>query len=312
MVEAPRSTCCRDPEHAPQAGRRAPDSAGSHEGQGKRGRGIAFSKVIFSRKMALSILKRNTLLSAEFSPRSPYEVMLVADMALGKAKLDRVATLQVDNCDHSIDRITKFWCHDQEARALKYFARLPKDPSRMAHTLSGFKQGAELMIQKWEGLAAVAASGVDWDEEQRGLGLDLLGVSLVLRPGNKRLLPPAGDTAAQVAMAAREIARLQEKLVTWLDEQDVYSREEALAGLAPELDPTTKRLDRYEALFKRDYKKAEDELTRVRAEGEAKSSGIVTHLRAWDVDPLIKRIKQIEQPPTGPPRSSSGKSRRIP
>ena len=126
-----------------------------------------FSKVVFSRKMALSILDRNALLSLQHRPTSQYQVMLVADMALAKARLDRVAGLQVDNCDHSIDRITKFWAHDQHERALKYFARLPKDPPRMAHSLSGFKQGAELMIHEWEGLASVAASGIDWDEEQR-------------------------------------------------------------------------------------------------------------------------------------------------
>jgi hypothetical protein len=256
-----------------------------------------FSKVVFSRKMAISILDRNVLLSSQFPPRSQYEVMLVANMALARARMDRVAVLQVDNCDHSIDRYTKFWREGQEARALKLLARLPKDPPQMAHALSGFKQGAELMIQRWQGLAAVAASGVDWDEEQGRLSLDLRGIPVVLRAGNSTLLPPAGDTAGQAALAVREIARLQEKLESWLDEQDVYSQEEALAGLAPEVDPTTKRLDRYEAIFKRDYQKAEDELTRVRKEGEAKSNGVVTGLRAWDVDPLIQRIKNIERPP---------------
>ena len=223
--------------------------------------------------------------------------MLIADMALAKARLDRVAALQVENCDHSIDRVTKFWCHDQQARALKYFARLPKDPPRMAHALSGFKQGAELMIREWEDWPRWPPRASIGMKQQRRLGMDLLGVSLVVRPGNSKLLPPAGDTAGLAALAAREIARLQEELVTWLDEQDEYSREEALVGLAPEPDPTTKRLDRYEAIFKRAYKKAETEFTRVRKEGDAKSNGTVTSPRAWDVDPLIQRIKLIERPP---------------
>ncbi len=256
-----------------------------------------FSKVVFSRKMAISILERNALLSARFHPTTPYELMLVADMALAKARLDRVAALQVENCDHSIDRATRFWSPEQQARALKLLARLPKDPPRMAHALCRFKQGAELLIQRWEGLAAVAGSGVDWDEEQRRLAMDLLGTPLVLRAGNSKLLPPAGDTAGLAALAAREIARLQEKLVTRLDELDEYSQEEALVGLSPEPDPTTKRLDRYEAIFNRAYNKAETELTRVRKEGEAKSNGTVTSPRAWDVDPLIQRIKLIERPP---------------
>ena len=113
------------------------------------------------------------------------------------------------------------------------------------------------------------------------------------------IFPPTVVKADLAATAAREIARLHARKDEWLDEHDEYARDDALSGLAPEDDPTTKRLRRYEGMAKRDYDKAFAELMRVKAEGEARSKelGIRTTLRAWDVDSLIERIKGIQEPP---------------
>ena len=113
------------------------------------------------------------------------------------------------------------------------------------------------------------------------------------------LLRGTVDQAAMAATAAREIARLNDLLDDWLDEQNEYSHDDALAGLAPEFDPTTKRLQRYEKMSQRDYDKALAELKRVKAEGEArcKEGYVKSTLRAWDRDALITRIMAIKDPP---------------
>jgi len=210
------------------------------------------SKLVFSKDMVTRILERNRILDSQFRPETRYELMLIADMALAKARMDRAAELQVENEDRYIDRTINYWDHDQETRALKLRARLSRDPERVAHALSGFKQGADLMITAWQGLAGSLEVTGDWDEEQRQLSLDLRGVPHVLRVGNW-LFPPTVDKAMLAATAAREIARLQAKKDEWLDEHDEYSQDDALSGLAPEDDPTTRRLRRYEAMAKRDY-----------------------------------------------------------
>ena len=64
------------------------------------------------------------------------------------------------------------------------------------------------------------------------------------------------DKATLAATAAREIAGLKAKKDEWLDEHDEYHQDDTLSGIAPEDDPTTKRLRRYEAMAKRDYDKA--------------------------------------------------------
>ena len=256
------------------------------------------SKVVFSKDMASRILERNRILNAQFRPQTRYELMLIADMALARARMDLAAELQVENEDRYIDRTIDYWDHDQETRALELRAKLSRNPERIAHALSGFKQGADLMINAWKGLAASLQVTGDWDEQQRELSLDLRGVPRVLRVGNW-LFPPTVDQAMLAATAAREIARLQAKKDDWLDEHDEYNQDDALSGVFPEDDPTSKRLRRYEAMARREYDKAFAELTRVKAEGEArfKEIGVTSTLRPWDVDCLVERLEGILHPP---------------
>ena len=181
---------------------------------------------------------------------------------------------------------------------LKLLKRLSRDPDGIGHALSGFKQGVELKISLWEGLASALVHNGDWDEEQRRLSLDLREVPIVLRVGLP-LLRGTVDQATMAATAAREIARLNDLLEDWLDEQNEYSHDDALKGLAPEFDPTTKRLQRYERMSIRDYEKAFAEFQRVKAEGEArcKEGYVKSTLRPWDRDALITRIMGIKEPP---------------
>jgi hypothetical protein len=249
--------------------------------------------------MASRILERNWLLQAQFPPNSRYEKMLIADMALAKARTDRAAELQIENEDRYIDRTLDYWEFDQEARARRLKKRLSRDPEGVAHTLSGFKQGADLMIRAWQGLVSALELTGEWDQEQRTLALDLMGIDRVLRVGDW-LFPPSVGKAKLAETAAREIARLRAMKEDWLDENDLDDQDDALAGFAPEDNPTTKRLRRYENMARREYDKAFAELMRVKAEGEAhlNETGINTKtLRAWDVDSLIKRLQEIKQPP---------------
>ena len=256
------------------------------------------SKVIFSKDMARRILDRNTTLDEEFNPKTRYELMLVADMALAKARADRSAELQTENDNRYIDRTVDHWEQDQHERAQKLWKRIGKDPGLIACKLMGFKQGVELMISAWQELAAAVRETGDWDDAQRRLSLDLRGLHLVLRVGNT-LLAGKVTPETMAATAAREIARLQSILDEWLDQQDEYDQDDALTGLVAEDDPTAKRLKRYERLALRDYDKALAELKRAKADRQAASSTgyAKSTLRAWDVDALIARIQTIHNPP---------------
>src|SRR4051795_4330999 len=84
-----------------------------------------------------------------------------------------------------------------------------KDPARVARALSRTKQGADWLLERWEGLGAVLRSNGAWDEAQRRLAFDLLGVPGELRDGSLRI-PAAADTPALAALVEAQLARLRE------------------------------------------------------------------------------------------------------
>jgi hypothetical protein len=145
---------------------------------------------------------------------------------------------------------------------------LPKDPARFAHVLAGTKQGAALMIERWEGLAQIAVSCGGWDEAQRCMALDLLGIPIELQPGCSAIAPP-GDKEALIALATQQIERLRTLIDAVLDEQDAQNQSDAIAGILAADDADTKLLRTYERSARRDYDRAHAELLRVQAEAAA-------------------------------------------
>ena len=141
--------------------------------------------------------------------------------------------------------------------------RLAKHPERIANALAGSKAGADLCIGYWSELAAILDSTGDWNEQQRRLAFDLLGICIELRSGSTRV-PPVGDKAGLAAVAAGEIARLRQAKGDLLDDLDISSQEDAAAGRPLEDDARTKNLKRQERGFRRDFYKARDELLRSR------------------------------------------------
>jgi hypothetical protein len=223
------------------------------------------SEVVFSDDMQSAIADLQRILTAQFPPVTEYECTLIYEMAVAKAKGNHCGKLLEGDNDRCIARHLDFWDHDQTQRALDLRAKLLRDPTRTVHALRGFKQGAEVMISDWDGLRAMAAAGADWGEDQRDLAWSLLGVAPILRLGSKRV-PPAGDPAALVALAEREIAALRTLKADRLDGQDEQDQADAVIGLTAQLDHTTKLRQRYATTFRNDYERNFKELLRVRAE----------------------------------------------
>src|SRR5262249_7856586 len=142
-------------------------------------------------------------------------------------------------------------------------ARLSRDPQRVARALEATKQGAEWSLLHWGGLADVVETNGVWDEAQRRLALDLLGVPHVLRNGNL-VLPAEDDTAGLAELAESEMARLRERIENRLVPLDAATQMMAAAGMPYEEDKLTARLRKYEAAARRENAAALAELRRVR------------------------------------------------
>src|SRR5205823_9456763 len=143
-------------------------------------------------------------------------------------------------------------------------ARLPKDPGRVKRALEGTKQGADWLIERWEGLGEVLQSNGTWNEAQRRLAFDLRGVPLEFREGSQKV-PREDDPVALAALVAEELEQLREHQEATLCAMDEAARSCAVSGMLMEEDAATKRLRQYEARARRVLNVARGELLRVRA-----------------------------------------------
>ena len=109
-------------------------------------------------------------------------------------------------------------------------------------------QGADWIIERWEGLASILEEKGDWTAKQRRLALDLLGTSPELRDGPTKLDPKPGDHKAhRQRVIAEELARLRERKATILADFDEDDRALAELGIESEMPRSLMLLRRYEA-----------------------------------------------------------------
>jgi hypothetical protein len=228
------------------------------------------AKVVFTPDMAARIVERTRIFTEQHKPRNDYERMLISDMAIAKAKLDRCQELAIEDYSRCVLRALEFWDDDQEARALEIAKNLERQPERTVQALGQTKKGAELMITYWAGLADAARINGGWDEAQQRLAYDLLAVRVELRSGSTRV--PKGDNATQealIALAEERIAKLQDRIERCLDACHTAEQGEAISGMFYAEDAVTKRLRKDESRARSDYNKAYAMLLQGRAEADA-------------------------------------------
>src|SRR4051812_49188489 len=210
------------------------------------------AKTLFPDDLAAAIARRTAELVSQLAPGSPYEAFLVDEMARASAKIDRCAEMLIIDLQRVIDRAELYWDSDRQALVDDLGARLPRDPARVAPALGRSKQGSDWLLARWQGLGEVLETNGAWDEAQRRLAFDLLGVPPELRHGS-RAVADATDAPALAAQVAQQVARLQDEQEASLLDLDEQMQALAAAGMPPGEDAATKRLRRYEASSRREF-----------------------------------------------------------
>jgi hypothetical protein len=228
------------------------------------------AKVLLPDDLVDAVAARTAEMNAQHAPANPYESWLVSEMAKAAAKLDRCDDLMTLDLERVIERAKLCWEADRRKEADALGARMQKDPGRVSRALERSRQGADWMIEKWEGLGAALRSNGGWDEAQRRLAFDLLGVDPELRHGSDKV-PPEGDAAALAALVAGELESLRFVQEVSLAPLDRAEQSMAAAGMPLTEDACTARLRRYESAQRRALQWALSELRRVR-EGMPPSS----------------------------------------
>jgi hypothetical protein len=201
--------------------------------------------------MQIRIDAREAELIAELKPTTVLQRTLIKEMARGEIQKDVAHALLIDS-ERLWQDVNTTWDEDQIRRADNLGARLPRDPMRVANALLETKQGAEWVVEQWRGLAASVTENGGLTEPQRQLALDLKGVSPLLRD-NTRIVPAAGDKAGLLALFAREVKRLEDRLVLVLQSRDTAARGKTRLGLLPAVDAATRKYKSDEARAHKRY-----------------------------------------------------------
>ena len=191
-------------------------------------------------------------------PATVRERWLVEQLAL--------ATIRIDQCRLEEDclraltsqRAANFWDEERQVDAEELAGKLSRNPPLIVAKLRRTLQGSFWLRERWESLEEAAMENV-WDEKQRALALDMLGVSIEFRESGKRLLGgPDGESQAMIAH--REIERIDAAIDNGLDYIDEREQKMAEEGVSLSVSSPARLLRRYAAEAWKRYRWADQEL----------------------------------------------------
>jgi hypothetical protein len=167
-----------------------------------------------------------------------------------------VASLQHDRAHASADihqeefavRATHAWDEDRRIEAESIAARLAKEPALTLRRLEATSQGADILLDRWDRLAAANDANGDWNEAERGHALDLLGLPTDLRSGRTPLdvSHRCDPIEFRRAFVKERMDRLRQRKADSLDGLDAMHRHHAEATYGAELSKTGQLIHRYQ------------------------------------------------------------------
>ncbi len=213
--------------------------------------GLAGSGAVVAPEDRAKVAARAAALREEFQPKSEFERTLVEQMAVDSVRLDRCREAFLTLCDNHSTRADLCWDEDRRAEVEEIATRLVRDPARTRSRLGQTRHGCELLIERWEGLGRIIGESGDWDDSQRSMAFNLLGVPLELRSGTTAVDPPVGDQSEakvfRLLLVEAELDRLRSRKAQAFDLLDEHDRESARAGIGAEQTKPLKLLPRYES-----------------------------------------------------------------
>jgi hypothetical protein len=216
--------------------------------------GLAGSGGVVCPEDRAKVEARAAALREQFQPESEFERTLVEQMAVDSIRMDRCRESYLVLCQDQANRAALCWDEDRRAEAEEIASRLGWDPSRSRSKLEQSRFGCELLIDRWEGLGRILREVGVWDDSQRSLALDLLGVPIELRAGITAVDPGAtlDAKAFRLGVVEGELERLRSRKAKAFDLLDEHDRASAEVGIGAELSKPLRLLERYEsACFRR-------------------------------------------------------------
>jgi hypothetical protein len=260
--EAPKTAA--GSEEAPSASDDAAQPAGSYgQSRWNSSREGLRSRILLPAELRRRTNELTAAFARKFQPTDKYENFLIREMALATAKAEYSEELMLVDLERRVDRAIGFWQFDRARQARELGRQFGRDPRRTCTELLKTPQGVAVVIDFWKQLDDILQTTGTWDAAQRRMAFDLLAVPQALREGSLRI-PADADTPALAEVVAREVGRLRAEYTELLK---VDAADKGLAEIGHPLmeDAAAKRVKRGAAEARRDFKRASDELTRIRA-----------------------------------------------
>ena len=227
---------------APKEGGGSGTQSGYEASRGNACTHGARSKSVFPNEVADMIDERTRQFTIDYQPQNGILRWLVSEIARTTVQVDLCAQRLLQDEIRIINRVSgPGWSDDANARAELHAAHLPRQPYRTARALERSKQGAELLVYHFKGLADTVRCNDGLDDTQRSLLFDLVSAPLPLRSGTYRV-PAGNDGPALLAFINKEVGRLEASLTETLNQRDRYDQMLAIATPSTYLDETRRRL----------------------------------------------------------------------
>jgi hypothetical protein len=199
--------------------------------------------------LADAVARRSAEFAADRPPVGGFATWADGQIALLTIRLDGFPAKEDALARDLKRRAQRYWEEDRRLAAEDRLASLgtTKTPGKVVARLRQTRQGAELLIHRWDALANAAEFAGAWTDAQRRMVFELLGTPAALR-SNADL--PA-DADGQTALARARIADLRQLKASALDALDAEARHAAETGASFESSPEARALRREEASCRR-------------------------------------------------------------
>jgi hypothetical protein len=296
--EAPKAAA--GPEEAPKTSDGAAPSTGAYdESRWNSSREGLRSRILLPAELRRRADELTAAFTRKFQPTDEYEKFLIREMALATAKSEYSDELMLVDFERRVDRAIGYWQFDRARHARELGRQYARDPRRVCTELLKTPQGVAVVIDFWKQLDDILKTTGTWDAGQRRMAFDLLAVPQVLRENSLRI-PADADTQALAEVVAREVGRLRAEY-TELLKLDAADQGLAEIGHPMMEDAAAKRVKRGAAEARRDFKRARDELLRVRA-GATPNERLIAQSMT-DMIAQKRAAAATPEPAAAPPRA---------
>ncbi|CAN5890918.1 hypothetical protein BH23PLA1_BH23PLA1_34150 [soil metagenome] len=223
--------------------------------------GLTGNGVVLPETIAAQAEKIRAELTREYPTADAIDRVLIERAALAAARLDRAFDVeQTGRIEHMARALSDVgWDLDRAAEAEALGDKIARRPGRIAAELRTTHQGCDWLLGRWKGLAKALDRRATWDDDQRQLALDLLGIPRELRADHPCADP---ETPAEQLeeLIRRETRALRLLIQHELADRDEFARDLAGRGLSYDMTPTAERLRKYEMASERTFFRSLDRL----------------------------------------------------